>query len=111
MPAELGTCGYFELFHNRKCYYWLVPLSKFDWGLVILIGPAQNYSFFKKQDWPVCGANESHVSREEFIDVLTVQEAKSKGKEYRFPGFSSILFCRDAFAHLHSISYTVSIAF
>ena len=61
-----------------------------------LVEGKQNYT---------CGANESHVSRKEFIDVLSVQEAKPKGKECRFPGFSSIQFCRDAFAHLHSSTY------
>ena len=49
-----------------------------------------------------CGASKSHVSREKLIDVLSVQEAKSKRKEYPFPGFSSRQFCRGAFAHLHT---------
>ena len=51
-----------------------------------------------------CGTNKSHVSRKEFIDVLSVQEARSKGKEYRLPGFSSIQFLSRrfrAFAHIH----------
>ena len=40
-----------------------------------------------------CEANESHVSQEEFIDVLTESRAKSKSENYMFRGFSSRQYC------------------